>query len=170
MGWSVDHDPLIVLHAKPTWQCDSLLVWCWAYTVKTWVQILVMSRKIAAILSRTLVVSFVISSVAHKTSTSATHPVAGSKTESDIMLNWPRYSRVGGWVSVTQQSTRWLRLRERITNDFIGLRSDQFQLAVQSRNKGSVLLVGCSLSIILHRRHCILFVWWILISSQQLVF
>jgi len=87
MGWSVDHDPLIVLHAKPTRQCDSLLVWCWAYTVKTWVQILVMGRKIAAILSRTLVVSFVISSVAHKTSTSATHPVAGSKTESDIMLN-----------------------------------------------------------------------------------
>jgi len=44
--------------------------------------------------------------VARKTSTSATHQVAGS--ESEIVLNWPRYSRVGDWVSVTQRSTRWL--------------------------------------------------------------
>jgi len=68
-------------------------------------------------------------------------------------------------ISVTDES-----LNEWITNDFICLRSDQFQLAVQSRNKSSVHLVGCSLSIILHSQHCILFVWWILISSQKLVF
>jgi len=43
MEWSVDQDPLMVLHAKLTRQCDSLLVERWAYTVKTWVQILVMA-------------------------------------------------------------------------------------------------------------------------------
>jgi len=80
------------------------------------------TEKIAVILSRTLVVSFVIYSLAHKTSTSATHPVTGVRlrgrspshgewdwegdhpvtgSESKIVLNWPRYSR----VSVTQQST-----------------------------------------------------------------
>jgi len=73
------------------------------------------------------------------------------------------------------QSSRWLSQCHSTVNsvndhDFICLRSDQFQLAVQSRNKGSVLLVGCSLSIILYSRLCILFVWWILISSQKLVF
>jgi len=43
MEWSVDHDPLMVIHATLNSQCDSLLVKCWAYTVKTWVQILVMA-------------------------------------------------------------------------------------------------------------------------------
>jgi len=74
---------------------------------------------------------------------------------------------VGDWVSVSQLGDWWMA--EWITNDFICLRSDQFQLAVQSRNKSSVPFVGCSLSIVLHSRHCILFVWWILISSQKLV-
>jgi len=41
--WSVDHDPLMVIHATLTRQCAGLLVKCWAYTVKTWVQILVMA-------------------------------------------------------------------------------------------------------------------------------